>query len=182
MQITFLKKIDEMLFRTNEKDYLCDMNYVKIEILKPNKINPRKITVSQVEKLARSISDNPEYFEARPIICDKKYTVWAGHSRLKAAKYLNLETVPVHIIDLPEDKMREIMIRDNVNNGEWDTNIIADMWDEKIDLLKDFGLEFSEKNTWGDDEDQTEETGKKSKKTKAKKIIECPHCKKEFEI
>jgi ParB-like chromosome segregation protein Spo0J len=158
------------------------MKYVDIDLLKPNKLNPRKITVRQVEKLSASLKDNPEYFEARPVICDAQYTVWAGHSRLKAAKYLGLKEVPVHVIDLPEEKMKEIMIRDNVNNGEWDTNIIADLWDDELDLLAGFGLEF--KNFGPDDGDSGDitETGKKSKKTKTKKIIECPHCKKEIEI
>lgn len=159
------------------------MKYVDVNILKPNKINPRKITIRQVEKLSASLKDNPEYFEARPVICDAQYTVWAGHSRLKAAKHLGLKEVPVHVIDLPEEKMKEIMIRDNVNNGEWDTNIIADLWDDELNLLADFGLEFKCFN-WGDDnpEGEPSETGKKQKKTKAKKIIECPHCKKEIEI
>jgi ParB-like chromosome segregation protein Spo0J len=159
------------------------MKYVDINILKPNRLNPRKITIRQVEKLSESLKDNPEYFEARPVICDAYYTVWAGHSRLKAAKHLGLKEVPVHIIDLPEEKMKEIMIRDNVNNGDWDTNILSDLWDDELDLLSDFGLEF--KNAcWGESiaEGEQSETGKKSKKTKAKKIIECPHCKKEIEI
>ncbi|MDR0573844.1 MAG: ParB N-terminal domain-containing protein [Tannerella sp.] len=165
------------------------MKYVNIDILKPNKLNPRKISIKQVEKLSVSLKENPEYFEARPIICDSQYTVWAGHSRLKAAKYLGLKEAPVHIIDLPEEKMKEIMIRDNVNNGEWDTNILSDLWDEELDLLADFGLEFKSSG-WGDDEadeageaqDAVNGKSKKSKKTKEKKIIECPHCKNEIEI
>jgi ParB-like chromosome segregation protein Spo0J len=159
------------------------MKYVDINILKPNRLNPRKITIRQVEKLSISLKDNPEYFEARPLICDKQYTIWAGHSRLKAAKHLGLKQVPVHIIDLPEEKMKEIMIRDNINNGDWDTNIIADLWDNELDLLSDFGLEFKGVG-WGDDStgEEQAEPGKKSKKTRSKKIIACPHCKKEIEI
>jgi len=160
------------------------MTYVDINILKPNKLNPRKIKHSQVEKLACSLKDNPEYFEARPIICDTQYIVWAGHSRLKAAKHLGLKECPVHVVDLPEEKMREIMIRDNVNDGEWDTNIISSLWDGELDLLNDFGLEFSAKN-WGNDEEEPQQepqTKSGAKKVKAKRIIECPHCNKEFEI
>jgi hypothetical protein len=159
------------------------MKYVNIDILKPNKLNPRKISIRQIEKLSASLKGNPEYFEARPIICDSQYTVWAGHSRLRAARHSGLKEVPVHVIDLPEDKMKEIMIRDNVNNGEWDTNIIAGLWDDELDLLADFGLEFKTAGWGGDSDDSGDaETGKKTKKTKGKKIIECPHCKKEIEI
>jgi hypothetical protein len=72
----------------------------------------------------------------------------------------------------------------DVNNGDWDTGIIADPWDDELDLLAGFGLEFKGFNWGGDNDTEGDggETGKKSKKTKAKKIIECPHCKKEIEI
>ena len=160
------------------------MIYLEIEKLSLHKDNPRKISFRQMEKLCESLKNNPEYFEARPIICNSEYIIYAGNSRYKAAKKLGLEKVPVHIMDFPEDKMREIMIRDNVNNGEWDINILADDWD--VDLLSDFGIEFKEQKG---DQNTDEESGdassgqtKSGKKIKAKKIITCPHCDKDFEI
>jgi len=159
------------------------MKYVEINRLKPNKDNPRKISHKELEKLAKSITDNPEYFEARPIITDAQFLIYAGHSRYKAAKMLGMDKVPVHVMNLPPEKMREIMIRDNVNNGDWDTAILADDWE--IDTLIDFGLAF--KNGFGEksndvDEEEVTTVKGKSKKTKAKKIITCPHCKNEIEI
>lgn len=155
------------------------MKYIETEKLKPHKDNPRKISMNQLDRLCESILSNPEYFEARPIICDAKMVIWAGNSRYKAAKKLGLAKVPVQIIDLPEEKMKEIMIRDNVNNGEWDTNILADEWD--INALVDFGLEF--KGAWGEEQIMGEsEPEPKSKKTKAKKVVTCPHCGKEIEV
>jgi len=159
------------------------MIYIELDKLKLHKDNPRKISHKELEKLAKSISENPEYFEARPIITDKNFVIYAGNSRYKAAKKLGLEKVPVHILDLPEDKMREIMIRDNVNNGDWDMYLLAEDW--TTDTLIDFGLEFKKfKAEQNDDEQDGDEpqTKNKNKKVRAKKIITCPHCNKEVEI
>ena len=158
------------------------MIYLDINKLQPHKDNPRKISPVQIEKLCESIKNNPEYFEARPIICDSNYIIWAGNSRYKAAKKLGLKKVPVHVMDLPEDKMREIMIRDNVNNGTWNEAILADDWN--IDSLVNFGLEFSSFSNNKNEEtsDESEITESKKKKNKTRKIITCPYCNKDIEI
>ena len=147
------------------------MIYLELDKLQQHRDNPRKISFRQLEKLCESIKSNHEYFEARPIICDSNYIIYAGNSRYKAAKKLGLEKVPVHVMTLPEEKMREIMIRDNVNNGEWDINILADDWN--VDLLTDFGIEFKNnfsKNNDDEENDEMQTDPKKSKKTRAKKI------------
>ncbi|MCL1932429.1 MAG: ParB N-terminal domain-containing protein [Candidatus Azobacteroides sp.] len=158
------------------------MIYLDINKLQPHKDNPRKISFGQIEKLCESIKNNPEYFEARPIICNTDYIIYAGNSRYKAAKKLGLEKVPVHVMDLPEEKMREIMIRDNVNNGTWNEAVLADDWN--IDSLVNFGLEFgsfsSNKNEETSESEITE--SKTKKKNKTRKIITCPYCNKDIEI
>ena len=157
------------------------MEYIEIKKLKPNPENPRKISFKELEELCKSITDNTEYFEARPIICDKNLLIWAGNSRYKAAVRLLLKKVPVHIIDLPEEKMREIMIRDNVNNGVWDSALLMD-WD--ISELENYGLEFTKafgENNLTDDSQNNEGSGR-SKKVKTKKMIICPYCNKDFEL
>lgn len=76
--------------------------------------------------------------------------------------------------------MREIMIRDNVNNGEWDTSLLVD-WD--MDQLVDFGLNFTDsvmKDFEKPDENKEEKNQKSSKKIK--KIVTCPECGHEFEL
>jgi hypothetical protein len=106
--------------------------------------------------------------------------IWAGNSRYKAAVKLEMTQVPVHIIDLPTDKMREIMIRDNVNNGQWDAAMLMDF---DMTELTNFGLEFSksfDENNLTQDGDG-EKQGKKNKVKTIKTAI-CPHCNKEFEL
>lgn len=116
----------------------------KLSDLTPLENNPRVIKDHQFEKLVASIVDNPEYLEARPIILSDRtgdLVILAGNQRYQAAKHLGLATVPTFLIKgLTEEKEREIIIRDNVNNGEWDFDMLANEWDEL--LLSDWGLDI----------------------------------------
>lgn len=107
--------------------------------------NPRIITKDKMNKLVESIKANPEYFEARPIICSDrtgKLVILAGNQRYKAAKIAGLEEVPVIILHgLSEEKEREIIIRDNVELGEWDMDILANEWE--VEDLKDWGVDIN---------------------------------------
>jgi hypothetical protein len=126
------------------------------------------------------LKNNPEYFEARPIITDKRYMIWAGNSRYKAAMKLELKKVPVHVIDLLEEKMREILVRDNISNGSWDTSILID-WD--LNELADFGLDFTksfDENNMAEPGEQSE--ARNGKKVKQKKVVTCPHCNQDFQL
>lgn len=91
---------------------------------------------------------------------------------------LGLKEVPVHVIDLPVEKMKEIMIRDNVNNGQWESAMLLE-WD--LEDLTKFGLEFT-KSFDENNLTEQEEKAEKKNKTKTIKTIICPHCNKEFEL
>jgi ParB-like chromosome segregation protein Spo0J len=95
--------------------------YRKLSDIKPLDNNPRKITKEQLETLKKSISENPEYFEARPIILSDRtgeLVIIAGNQRYRACKELKFKEVPTILLSgLTEAKEREIIIRDNVNNG-----------------------------------------------------------------
>lgn len=107
--------------------------------------NPRTITREKMQKLVDSIKANPDYFEARPIICSDrtgKLVILAGNQRYKAAKIAGIEEVPVIILHgLSEEKEREIIIRDNVELGDWDMDILANEWN--VEDLKDWGVEIN---------------------------------------
>ena len=105
--------------------------------------NPRQIKKDQFERLKRSIKDNPDYFEARPLILSDRtgeLVILAGNQRYKAAKAIGLNEVPTVLLSgLSEDREREIVIRDNVENGEWDYDILANEWEN--DDLQDWGVD-----------------------------------------
>lgn len=95
--------------------------------------NPRKITKKDMETLKESLHDNPDYFEARPIILSDRtgeLVILAGNQRYEAAKALGLKEVPTILLSgLTEEREQEIIIRDNVSNGEWDMDLLAALWD-----------------------------------------------------
>lgn len=118
------------------------VEYKRLEELTELEGNPRIITKEKMTKLVESIKNNQDYFEARPIICSDrtgKLVILAGNQRYKAAKIAGIEEVPVVILHgLTEEKEREIIIRDNVELGDWDMDALANEWD--TDLLKDWGI------------------------------------------
>lgn len=117
--------------------------------------NPRTIKELDFDKLKTSIKDNPDYFNARPIILSNrtgKLVIIAGNQRYEAALSLGLKEVPTYLIEnLTEEREREIVIRDNVSNGEWDYEVLANEWDSV--KLDDWGVDV-----WQADEEEPEES------------------------
>ena len=117
--------------------------YRPIDEIHELKNNPRIIKKDQFEKLKTSIKDNPDYFEARPCILSNRtgvLVVIAGNQRLRASRELGLTEIPTVLLEgLDEDREAEIIARDNVENGEWDYDILANEWE--IEKLNDWGVE-----------------------------------------
>lgn len=117
--------------------------YLPIEEVFEYTNNPRTIKKSDFERLVKSLKDNPDYFEARPLIISNrtgKNIIIAGNQRAKAAMKLGLKEVPAVVLEgLTEERENEIMIRDNVNNGEWDFDLLANNFD--IDDLQEWGVD-----------------------------------------
>ncbi len=122
------------------------MEYRELADLKKLENNPRKITDKDFQILIKSIKDNPDYFEARPLLLSDRtgeLVIIAGNQRYDAAKALGLEKVPTYLLKgLTEEREREIIIRDNVNNGEWDLDKLAEEWSD-VDLSS-WGLDLEE--------------------------------------
>jgi len=116
--------------------------------LKTSPSNPRAIREPAMEKLMRSIAEDPELMQARPLIVNDKMEVLAGNQRLRACIALKWPTVPCVVVDWDEAKQRRAMIKDNVSAGEWDQDMLANEWE--VEELKDMGLDL--------DWDEPEET------------------------
>lgn len=121
-----------------------EIQYRKLTELKKLPNNPRTIKKDDMERLKKSIKDNPDYFEARPIILSNRtgeLVILAGNQRYEAAKALKMEEVPTFLLEgLTEAREREIIIRDNVSNGDWDMDVLANEWDTQE--LTDWGLDL----------------------------------------
>ena len=122
------------------------MQYRKLNELKKLPNNPRIIRDKQFKTLCDSIRDNPKYFEARPVILSNRtgeMVIIAGNQRYEAAKSLKLKEVPTFLIEgLDEAKEREIIIRDNISNGEFDFDLLANEWSDLP--LVEWGVDLPE--------------------------------------
>ena len=113
--------------------------------------NPRQLTKDQYQNLKDSIS---RFGLVDPIIVnsnkERKNIIVGGHQRVKVAKDMDIEFVPVIEVDLSYDKERELNVRLNKNTGEWDMDVLANMFD--MDELIDWGFNEKELNIFSDDE------------------------------
>ena len=124
---------------------------IKIEYIDTSKLilsdkNPRKIDEKDFAILCDSIVKNADYFETRPILCNKDMEVFAGNMRLRAAMKVGMDKVPVAIMDIPPKRQREILIRDNVQNGQWDEELLPSLFDNAE--LEEWGVDMSQFGVW----------------------------------
>ena len=113
--------------------------------------NPRQLTKDQYKHLKDSID---RFGLVDPIIVNKnkerKNIIIGGHQRVKVAKDMNIKEVPVIELDLTYDRERELNVRLNANTGEWDTDILANMFE--LDELQDWGFDDIDLKLFEDEE------------------------------
>ena len=111
---------------------------MRIDYIKSNPKNPRRINDDKLRKLIKSIREFPQMLEIRPIVVDENMMVIGGNQRWKAAQAAGLTEVPVIKVDnLTEDQKKQFTIKDNVNHGDWDWDMLVS--DFNLDQLRDWG-------------------------------------------
>ena len=90
--------------------------------------NPRKITQHDLNILCDSLRLNC-FYPHRPLAVERQddgsLIVLDGNQRLKAARRLKMNEVPCVIYEgLTDDERTEIIMRGNINNGTWDTDLL----------------------------------------------------------
>ena len=116
------------------------MEILNIAAIKPNEENPRFITDSKFKKLVKSIQDFPEMIEARPLVIDEDNVVLGGNMRLKALRAAGVFEIPVkRVIGWSEQQKKEFIIKDNLGYGEWDWELVANIWE--VEELAEWGLD-----------------------------------------
>ena len=113
---------------------------LKISEVKLNPDNPRTIKDANFKRLVQSIKDFPEMADVREVVVNKDYVILGGNMRFQAMKEAGWKEIPVKVVDWPEDKQREFVIKDNVSGGDWDWDLLANEWDS--DLLFEWGVEL----------------------------------------
>lgn len=110
------------------------IEYRKVEDLIPYINNPRKN-----DQAVSAVADSIKQFGFKvPITIDKEGVVATGHTRLKAALKLELEEVPVIVLDdLSPDQVKAFRLVDNKTGelAEWDFNALAlELEDIQMDI------------------------------------------------
>ncbi len=108
--------------------------------LRTSPSNPRAIRENKMEQLMRSISEDPELMQARPLIVNERMEVLAGNQRLRACVALGWAEVPCVVVDWDEQKQKRVMVKDNVSAGEWDWDTLANEWE--AEELQEWGLDI----------------------------------------
>jgi DNA modification methylase len=102
--------------------------YVPIATLIPAPYNPRTWSKEAMEQLKESLR---RFGFVDPLVANKavgrENFVLGGHMRIEAAKQLEIENVPVVFVDIPDEaKERELNLRLNKNQGEFDLALLAE--------------------------------------------------------
>tara|TARA_R110002012_G_scaffold304946_1_gene508769 strand:- start:269 stop:805 length:537 start_codon:yes stop_codon:yes gene_type:complete len=123
---------------------------IKLYKIKGNPRNPRIIKDDKFKKLVKSIQEFPEMLEKRPIVVDEDLMVLGGNMRLRASKDAGLKEVWIDIAEgWTQEQKDEFVVKDNVNFGEWEWDMLANEWDSV--QLAEWGLDV-----WQNEDDLEE--------------------------
>ena len=109
---------------------------VGISSVVPYARNPRR-NEGAIAKVAASLQ---EFGWRQPIVVDEDMVVVAGHTRLEAARTLNMEEVPIHIArGLTPEQIKAYRIADNRvgQEAEWDEELL------RLELGELEGMDFA---------------------------------------
>ena len=115
------------------------IEYLLVDDLRPYQNNPRLHSKTQIDKLARAISD---FGFLIPILIDDQNMVLAGHARIEAAKKLASRNVPcIRAGHLTEAQKRTFTILDNrlAEEATWDFQLLA----KEIEFLQNEGIDLT---------------------------------------
>lgn len=145
------------------------MQLVNINQVRGNKNNPRIIKDDKYKQLVKSIKFFPEMLWKRCLVVEsneKGFTVLGGNQRLRAINevfktprqdllseisgvpnektilaFYDSKQIPVELCDdWTIEQKREFIVRDNVDFGEWDINLLSTEYD--LDELEDWGIKM----------------------------------------
>lgn len=112
---------------------------MKLNSLKSLDSNPRKISKQNLERLKRDIQDDPDYMKLRSILVnevDGERIIYAGNQRYQACIEIYGEEIPDEWVkiekNVPMDVMNRRVLRDNQEYGEWDNEMLIEMWGEEM--------------------------------------------------
>ena len=116
-----------------------------IESINPAEYNPRDITDKELEGLTHSLL---EFGFVEPVVVNTATNrLVSGHQRIKAAKSLGIQSVPVFEVNLPEAKEKALNVALNSHtiagkfNGEMLSGLLEEIKQELPDLHDNLRLD-----------------------------------------
>jgi ParB-like chromosome segregation protein Spo0J len=104
---------------------------MRVKEPRPSDRNPRTISTGRLENLKRSLQQDRDFLEARPLIVNsypgRENIVIAGNMRLRAAQELGWVDVRVRVVSLPPEVEAQWNLKDNNQWGEYDDAALAEL-------------------------------------------------------
>lgn len=108
------------------------VEWLPIDKVFQNPINPRHISESDFEELKDSITNFPQMMVLRPGVIDEGCVLQSANQRHKACVALGWKEFPViRANGLNQEQLKEFMIKDNLSAGTWNTDELFKNWDLK---------------------------------------------------
>ncbi|MEN9921641.1 MAG: hypothetical protein RLZZ517_619 [Candidatus Parcubacteria bacterium] len=128
---------------TTKHNSQLTVQYVPITDIKENTYNPKKFSKEALDGIKQSIQTfgfvDSLVVNGAP---ERQGILIGGHARLRIAKELGFETVPVVFVNIPDIKLeQELNLRLHKNQGEFDLELLA-QFDES--LLNSIGFDSQE--------------------------------------
>ena len=146
--------------------------YVPIDKLIKADYNPRKWDEKALNDLKQSIKRfgivDPAIVNIAP---KRKNIVIGGHMRIEAAKGLGIKEMPVVYVNLPDlEKEKELNLRLNKNQGEFDFSLLANFAEEFLTNVGFDSEDLDEIFDWEDDSPEVFDLKKELDKLDIKEI------------
>jgi DNA modification methylase len=103
---------------------------VSLKKLKEAEYNPRIIDPGKLELLKKSLKEDIEFLNVRPVIVNmypgREYIVVGGNMRVKAARELGYKDIPCIFINIEPIREKAWNIKDNQSYGSWETQLLKE--------------------------------------------------------
>jgi ParB family transcriptional regulator, chromosome partitioning protein len=113
-----------------------DAQYISIDAIDANPLQPRRLfNAERLEELAQSIRSNGII---QPLVvrrAGERFQLVAGERRWRAAKLAGAQQVPVVVRDIPDDRLLEITLIENIQREDLNAIETAQAFDKMMQAL-----------------------------------------------
>jgi ParB family chromosome partitioning protein len=132
----------ETAYENSDESLDHDIKELNIDVITPNPFQPRK--VFNEEKLQELCDSIKTHGLLQPVVVTKNedgYLLIAGERRLRASKMANCKSIKAIVVEVEENKLRELALIENIQRD--DLNII-EVANSYAGLINDFDMTHDE--------------------------------------